>query len=116
MAAPLSFEKGRARDRALLQLCQVSAARQIGCEIQWKQRYCESGRNPTDADSRAADLGHVLPDHPQRGCSRALAVIESTNAGLAAEPAGPPARARRLAPFGPAAGLLPGGAAARLAR
>ncbi|CAK0888003.1 unnamed protein product, partial [Prorocentrum cordatum] len=116
MAALLSFEKGRARDRALLQLCQVSATRQIGCEIQWKQRYCESGRNPTGADSRAADLGHVLPDHPQRGCSRALAVIESANAGLAAEPAGPPARVRRPAPCGPAAGLLPGGAAARLAR
>ncbi|CAK0882091.1 unnamed protein product, partial [Prorocentrum cordatum] len=46
VAALLSFEKGRARDRALLQLCQVSAARQIGREIQWKQRYCESGRNP----------------------------------------------------------------------
>ncbi|CAK0819575.1 unnamed protein product [Prorocentrum cordatum] len=116
MAALLRFEKGRARDRALLQLCQVSAARQIGCEIQWKQRYCESGRNPTDADSRAADLGHVLPDHPQRGCSRALTVIESANAGLATEPAGPLARVRRPAPCGPAAGLLPGGAAACLAR
>ncbi|CAK0800544.1 unnamed protein product [Prorocentrum cordatum] len=116
MAALLSFEKERARDKALLQLCRVSAARQIGCEIQWKQRHCESGRNPTDADSRAADLGHVLSDHPQRGCQRALASIESANAGFAAEPPGPPARVRRPAPIEPAAGLSPGEAAARLAR
>ncbi|CAK0841362.1 unnamed protein product [Prorocentrum cordatum] len=103
MAALLSFEKGRAWGKALLQLCLVSAAWQIGCEIQGKQRYCESGRNPTDADSRAADLGHVLPDHPQRGCQRALADIESANAGLAAVPPGPPARARRPAPGQPPA-------------
>ncbi|CAK0861936.1 unnamed protein product [Prorocentrum cordatum] len=74
MAALLSFEKGRARDKALLQLCRVSAARQIGCEIQ---------------------------------------CIESANAGLAADPPGPPARVRRPAPGGPAAGLSPGEAPRR---
>ncbi|CAK0882533.1 unnamed protein product, partial [Prorocentrum cordatum] len=51
MSALLSFEKGRARDYGLRQLCRVAAARQIATDIQWRQQCVETDRNPTDHDS-----------------------------------------------------------------
>ncbi|CAK0810785.1 unnamed protein product, partial [Prorocentrum cordatum] len=78
MAALLSFEKGRARDFALRQLCRVAAARQISADIQRRQRHVDADRNPTDSDSRAADRGEVQPGQPQRGPPAALAAIEAS--------------------------------------
>ncbi|CAK0850546.1 unnamed protein product, partial [Prorocentrum cordatum] len=77
MSALLSFEKGRARDSALRQLCRVASARQIATDIQRRQRHVETDRNPTDHDSRAADQGEVLPGRPQWGPPGALAAIEA---------------------------------------
>ena len=79
MASVLSYEKGRARNWHLRQNCRIAAAYQLGCEIQWRHRYTESKRNPTDEDSRLADRGALAPGAVRRGTARALAELESAN-------------------------------------
>ncbi|CAK9088616.1 Uncharacterized protein SCF082_LOCUS41845 [Durusdinium trenchii] len=62
LSATCAFDKGRAKDLALLVLCRKAAAIQIGTAIRWHLRYVESARNPSDRDSR------VFPgDHGHRG-------------------------------------------------
>ena len=59
LSSLLAFERGRARDWGLRRLTRMSAARQIGCELQQLHRYSESDRNPTDYDSRAVERGDL---------------------------------------------------------
>ena len=49
----LGFEKGHARDVALLRQRQRSRAAQIASNIQWRQSYSESLCNRLDYDTRA---------------------------------------------------------------
>eukprot|EP00438_Fugacium_kawagutii_P027761 Skav215994 [mRNA] locus=scaffold4693:140018:158914:+ [translate_table: standard] len=56
LSAVTAFDRGRARDYALLSLCRRAAALQIGCGVRWHLRYVESSRNPSDKDSR--DFSH----------------------------------------------------------
>eukprot|EP00435_Cladocopium_sp_Y103_P074179 s45_g47.t1 len=47
-----AFDRGRAKDVALLALCRRAAALQVASGIQWFLRYVESKRNPSDYGSR----------------------------------------------------------------
>lgn len=70
LSSMCAFEKGRAKPYPLRRLCQRAASILIGCAIQWKLRYVESSRNPTDWHSRAADRGEIAA-----GQSRSFAVL-----------------------------------------
>ena len=59
-----AFERGRATNFALNQLCRTAAAYAMSCGIRWRLRHVETKRNPADHDSRfdqkrpAATYGH----------------------------------------------------------
>lgn len=55
LAEVLSFDRGRARDPELLGLCRRAAAVQLATGIGWCRRYIETGRNPSDTDSRRTE-------------------------------------------------------------
>ena len=57
----LAFDRGHARDHELLALVRRGAGIQIATGIAWRRRYVETERNPSDADSRLADAGLLLP-------------------------------------------------------
>ena len=61
-----AFEKGRSKAWGLNAVARRSAAYQIGCRIQWRQRHIESERCVADAGSRLADPGF---GHTQAGGS-----------------------------------------------
>ena len=47
-----AFEKGRASDFVLNQICRTATAYSIACGIKWRLRHVETKRNPADDDSR----------------------------------------------------------------
>ena len=61
MGEVLSHDRGRARDRGLNAVCRRSAAHRLALNLCWNRRYVETGRNPSDADSRLAERGVLRP-------------------------------------------------------
>ena len=47
-----AFEKGRATDFNLNQVCRAAAAYSAACGVRWRLRHIETKRNPADRDSR----------------------------------------------------------------
>lgn len=47
-----AFERGRASDFSLNQLCRSAAAYAMSCGVKWRLRHVETKRNPADDDSR----------------------------------------------------------------
>ena len=76
----LSEERGRAKDHGLNAICRRSAAIRLGCGVRWLRRYCDTERNPSDADSRLADRGVLKPGTVLRGRSLAKAPTSSSDA------------------------------------
>ena len=76
----LSEERGRAKDHGPNAICRRAAAIRLGCGVRWLRRYCDTGRNPSDADSRLADRGVLTPGTVLRGRSLAKAPSVSTDA------------------------------------
>ncbi len=56
-----SFEKGRASDYKLNELCRVAAAYAIPTGIRWRLRHVETKRNPADRDSRFLEEKFLAP-------------------------------------------------------
>ena len=61
MSELLASEAGRASDLALNTIMRKNAAVVFAYDLQWRRRYCESERNPTDQDSRLALGGTIAP-------------------------------------------------------
>ena len=61
LAETLAYDRGRAKDWALLALVRKGSAFQLGADLRWARRYIETKRNPSDADSRIADRGGLAP-------------------------------------------------------
>lgn len=58
LAEVSAFEAGRAFDLALNRLCRQAAALALVSHVAWRRCYIPPARNPSDHDSRLADLGH----------------------------------------------------------
>lgn len=56
-----SFEKGRASDYKLNELCRVAAAYAVSTGIRWRLRHIETKRNPADRDSRFLERKSMVP-------------------------------------------------------
>jgi hypothetical protein len=74
MSSLLSYERGRARNFGLRMLTLRAGSIQLATEIQWRHRYAESARNPTDEGSRWADAGRIAAGHTVRGDRTTLAL------------------------------------------
>ena len=61
LAETLVYDRGRAKEWALLALVRKSNAFQLGTDLRWARRYIETKRNPSDADSHIADRGGLAP-------------------------------------------------------
>ena len=61
MGEVLAQDKGRAADHALNAVCRRGCAVRLGMALTWARRYVETDRNISDADSRLADKGLLLP-------------------------------------------------------
>lgn len=95
-----AFEKGRSSSQ-LLTVCRRACGYRLACESQWRLRYIESERNPSDADSRWCQgplvrraLGSVEPRGellPRRSGGSQAKAREALLAGLvrASRPRGP---------------------------
>ena len=75
-----AFEKGRSRAWGLNAIARRSAAYQIGCKIQWRQRHIVSDRCVADDGSRLVD-----PEFGQRPSSRVKPLQERATSFHAAE-------------------------------
>jgi len=67
MAEVCASSVGRAKDYALNSHCRRSAGVELLTGMRRRRRYVDTGRNPSDADSRLADAGVVLPGQHFRG-------------------------------------------------
>ena len=69
MAEVCASSVGRAKDYALNGHCRRAAGVELLTGMRRRRRYVETGRNPSDGDSRLADAGLLLPGQHFRGAA-----------------------------------------------
>ena len=57
----LVHDRGRARNHALNAVCRRGCPYRLALNVEWRRRYIETSRNPSDWDSRLADRGGLRP-------------------------------------------------------